>query len=120
MYFIIVIPLDDDGDDFFDEAGFLVGLLLDNGVVLIMLLLFGVPRCGVLAERREEADAAAAAEDLSGDSSGDDLSELLRLNRVVIVTESVLYDVGVSSRKAFFLHGYFFGFWGLLLLVAYF
>ena len=93
MYFIIVIPLDDDDDDFFDVVIFLVGLLLDNGVVLIMLLLFGVPRCGVFAERREEADAAA--EDLSGDSSGDDLPELLRLNRVVIVTESVLYDVGV-------------------------
>ena len=69
-----------------------MGLLLDNGVVLIMLLLFAVLRGGVLAKRREEADAAAA--DLSGEdanelSSGDDLPELLRLNRVVIVAESV-------------------------------
>ena len=72
-----------------------MGLLLDNGVVLIMLLLlFGVLRGGVLAKRREEADADAAADDLSGEdvndlSSGDDLPELLRLNRVVIVAESV-------------------------------
>lgn len=46
----------------------------------------------LLAERREEV-AAAAADDLSGEDvnelSGDDLPELLRLNRVVIVAESV-------------------------------